>query len=164
MPDNARDEAERLLREKRAGRWYQAGLRFRCLAPDCVDCCSGKRGAGYVWVKVEEMQALAEFLRMEFEPFTRKYVRQASNRYSLIEKPNKDCIFLRDGGCSVYPARPGQCRTYPFWHEVMASEQTWAKESTQCPGINHDAPIVPADEVTRQLNQDRENRGIPARD
>lgn len=164
MAESFKDHAARLLREKRAGRWYEAGLRFRCLAPNCVDCCSGKRGAGYVWVKIEEMQALADFLHMELDAFTRKYVRQAANRYSLIEKPNKDCIFLRDGGCSVYPARPGQCRTYPFWHEVMAGPETWAKESTHCPGIHNDAPIVPADEVTRQLNQDRENRGIPARD
>jgi len=165
MPDDAsRDHAHKLLQAKRSGRWYEAGLRFRCLAPDCVACCSGKRGPGYVWVNPTEMLALAEFLGLEFDDFTRKFVRQSHNRYSLIERPNFDCVFLKDGGCSVYPARPTQCRTYPFWHEVLASEATWQHESTECPGIHNNAPIVPAADVAHQVNEDRANRGIPARD
>lgn len=155
-----RDDSVNLLRAKRGGRWYENGLRFRCLAPDCVDCCSGKRGAGFVWVSVDEMLRLAAFLRIEFEAFTRKYVRQSHNRYSLIEKPNRDCVFLREGGCSVYDARPGQCRTYPFWPENVVNETAWQTESTQCPGISDASPLVSADEITHQLDEDRQRRGI----
>jgi Fe-S-cluster containining protein len=157
---NARENAKKILRQKRRGKWYEAGLRFKCLAPDCVDCCSGKRGPGYVWLNFNEMHAIAEFLGKPFEMFTRNYVRQVGNKYSLIEKPNDDCVFLKDGGCGIYPVRPTQCRTYPFWHEVMAGENNWQKESTECPGIGGEAPLVPGYEVTRQLNEDRAARGI----
>lgn len=149
-----------LLHDKRRGRWFAGGLRFRCLAPDCVACCSGKRGAGYVWVSYTEMLALAEFLALDFDDFTRRFVRQVGQRHSLIEKPNFDCVFLKDGGCSVYPARPTQCRTYPFWHEIMANQNTWQQHSTECPGISRDSPLVPEDEVARQLQVDRAARGI----
>jgi len=38
---------------------------------------------------------------------------------SLKEKHNHDCIFLESTGCRVYPARPAQCRTYPFWEQKI---------------------------------------------
>ena len=28
--------------------------------------------------------------------------------------PDEACVFLKDGACSVYPARPRTCRLYPF--------------------------------------------------
>jgi len=158
--ENANTRAAEVLRAKRAGRWYERGLRFRCLWPECNACCSGKRGPGYVWLSVDEMHAIAQFLGKPFEQFTRNYVRQVGSRYSLIEKPNADCIFMEKGGCSIYEVRPTQCRTYPFWHEVMAGEEAWRKESTECPGIHDRAPIVPEYEVTRLLNKDRAARGI----
>jgi len=151
------DHAQELLRAKRAGRWYAAGLNFRCKAPECSACCSGERGEGYVWVGVEEMKALAAFKGMEFDAFTRKYVRQVENAYSLVEKANKDCVFLENGGCSVYAARPSQCRTYPFWPSIVRAPQTWAKEAQQCPGIGEDT-VVDAAEVERQLALDDEGR------
>ncbi|MCB9934400.1 MAG: YkgJ family cysteine cluster protein [Planctomycetes bacterium] len=150
-------EAAKLLRDKRAGRWYEAGLNFRCQAPGCSDCCSGKRGEGYVWLTADEMQAIADFLGLEFDTFTRKYVRQVDYAFSLTEKPNNDCIFLKDGGCSVYPVRPTQCRTYPFWPNILRAPETWAKEAQQCPGIGADT-LVDADEIENQLEQDLEGR------
>jgi len=38
--------------------------------------------------------------------------------------------------CSVYNARPIQCRTWPFWKENMNTKK-WNNEiSKLCPGIN----------------------------
>ena len=152
-----KSEAAELLRQKRAGRWYAAGVQFRCLAPECSDCCSGKRGEGYVWVDADEMTAIAAHLGIQFDQFTRKYIRQVDWSFSLIEKPNKDCVFLKDGGCSIYPVRPTQCRTYPFWPNIMRAPESWQREAEQCPGIGADT-LVDADEIDRQLESDIEGR------
>ena len=39
--------------------------------------------------------------------------------------------------CSVYEARPMQCRTWPFWKVNLASRQAWesVKKATPCPGM-----------------------------
>ena len=157
---HSKDEAARLLREKRSGNWYAKGVNFRCIAPECSHCCSGARGEGYVWINADEMTAIAAYLDMPFEKFTRKYIRQIEWSYSLIEKPNHDCVFLKDGGCSIYPVRPTQCRTYPFWPDIVKAPESWAIEAEQCPGINQpDAPVA-EEEITRQLEADLEGRRI----
>ena len=54
---------------------------------------------------------------------------------SLREKFNKDCIFW-DSCCLVYMARPLQCRTFPFWSSIIASNQAWDIAASGCPGMN----------------------------
>jgi len=110
--------------------WYREGLEFTCT--QCGDCCTGK--PGYVWVTRKEVEALASFLKLSSDEFRRRYVRQVGRRYSLVEKSNSDCIFY-DKGCTVYPARPVQCRTFPFWSENLKSRSAWTEASGECPGV-----------------------------
>jgi hypothetical protein len=35
----------------------------------------------------------------------------------------------------IYPVRPLQCRTYPFWFQNLRSEKKWRLTGTACPGI-----------------------------
>jgi hypothetical protein len=81
-----------------------------------------------------EVEALARFLELSSDDFRLRYVRQVGRRYSLVEKSNGDCVFY-DKGCTVYPARPVQCRTFPFWSENLESRSAWAEASTECPGV-----------------------------
>jgi len=37
--------------------------------------------------------------------------------------------------CLVYPVRPRQCRTWPFWPEVLRSRDAWDRATEKCPGI-----------------------------
>src|SRR5262245_65701835 len=86
--------------------WFAHGVHFKCKGPECGDCCSGKRGPGAVWVKVEEMERLAEVMKLTLDQFTRRYVRRMGRGYSLVERSNYDCIFyVPEKGCSVYDAR-----------------------------------------------------------
>jgi Fe-S-cluster containining protein len=111
--------------------WYQDGLAFECTR--CGACCTG--APGYVWVSVEEIEALARFRNEAIESFTQKFVRRVGNRYSLIEKPTGDCIFWSsERGCTVYPARPVQCQTWPFWSENIESAESWERVKQVCPG------------------------------
>jgi Fe-S-cluster containining protein len=111
--------------------WYREGLAFACTR--CGACCTG--APGYVWVIPEEIARLAEHRGEEVDDFSRKFVRRVGNRFSLIERPGGDCIFWdKQAGCTVYDARPVQCRTWPFWPENIASPEDWEHVTAICPG------------------------------
>ncbi len=119
--------------------WYAEGLRFTCTA--CGECCRGP-DPGYVEVDEDMIARLAGHVGLSPDAFSRKYVRWVSNLgvYSLIEKRNGDCIFWSDEqGCTVYEARPTQCRTFPFWPEVIATPEAWDEYATDCPGMTRGA-------------------------
>ncbi len=111
--------------------WYRDGLAFECTR--CGNCCTG--APGFVWVDDDEIQRLAEFQGESLDDFGRKYLRQVGRDLSLIEKPGGDCIFWdRLKGCTVYEARPVQCRTWPFWPENIESLEDWTRVRRGCPG------------------------------
>jgi uncharacterized protein len=111
--------------------WYRDGLAFECTR--CGACCTG--APGFVWVNVEEISRLAEFRGETIGRFSKRFVRRVRNRYSLIERPGGDCIFWdKSAGCTVYSARPVQCRTWPFWPENIATPEDWAHVMRVCPG------------------------------
>jgi uncharacterized protein len=111
--------------------WYRDGLSFTCTR--CGACCTG--APGYVWVGLDEIKRLATFRKETVEQFSRKFVRQVGDRYSLNEKPGGDCIFWdQASGCTVYRARPEQCRTWPFWPENVETPDDWERVCEICPG------------------------------
>jgi Fe-S-cluster containining protein len=126
--------------------WYADGLRFKCTT--CGNCCTGP--AGYVWITPEEVDRLATHLAEPVEQVRRRYVRKVGRRLSLKERRNADgeydCIFLkplpgdrpgaRKRGCSIYDARPNQCRTWPFWHGTLQSRDAWTHSKRTCPGLD----------------------------
>lgn len=113
--------------------WYQDGLRFSCTR--CGACCTG--APGFVWVSAEEIEALAAELKVAEAEFGRRFLRRVGDRISLVERSNGDCVFWDAGqGCTVYPSRPVQCRTWPFWSENLADRDAWEQTGSRCPGIN----------------------------
>lgn len=102
-------------------------------------CCIGE--SGYVFVSIDEMQEIARFLCLDFESFTRSYVRKVGYRFSFVEKPYQNalaCVFFDTDSkrCSIYPHRPKQCRSFPFWevHKNLADEGLRAL-ADECKGI-----------------------------
>lgn len=113
--------------------WYADGLQFEC--SQCGDCCTG--APGYVWVNKAEIEALAAAAGYDdIAAFEQKYVRKVGIRKSLREFPNGDCVFFdtESRKCSVYGARPRQCRTWPFWDSNVRTEETWRETCEMCPG------------------------------
>jgi len=79
---------------------------------------------------------MAAYLGLSQEAFRTEYVtRQKGDWFTLRSKKKKadgtePCGLLdEDGRCTVYEARPTQCRTYPFWDELIESRESWEKES-----------------------------------
>ncbi len=112
--------------------WYEDGLRFECT--QCGACCSGE--PGYVWVSTEEITAMADEMQMTVDAFEHKFVRQVGTQQSLVEYPDGDCILLDPDTrkCSVYAARPVQCRTWPFWDSNLNKPKEWKETCEICPG------------------------------
>jgi Fe-S-cluster containining protein len=114
--------------------FYKDGLHFSCIT--CHTCC--RHDPGYVFLSKKDLDRMLAYFNLEAEAFVKKYCRwvdQGEEKVlSLVEKANFDCIFW-DEGCTIYQARPDQCRTYPFWSGPLSSQEDWKWEKRFCPGI-----------------------------
>jgi len=106
------------------------GIRFECQA--CGSCCGG--GEGYVFITAREGERIAAFLGMEKDDFYRTMTREAPGRTSLVDGRKGDCCFLEERRCLIYPVRPYQCRSFPFWLNNLRSEKNWKSVGHDCPG------------------------------
>jgi Fe-S-cluster containining protein len=120
--------------------FYAAGLRFSCKR--CSSCC--RHESGFVYLSANDLSALAHKHQMDYTAFIQTWCRwipfeRGAERLSLKEKSNNDCVFW-NAGCTVYGARPLQCRTFPFWDNIVCSPQAWETAGRGCPGINSGEP------------------------
>jgi uncharacterized protein len=118
--------------------WYIGGLHFEC--GQCGKCCSGP-DEGYIWVTKEEIRFIADYLKISHDELAQKYLLRVGPRVTIIERrPENDCIFLDviNGRktCKIYPVRPNQCRTWPFWNSNLLNPTSWNRVAEKCGGIN----------------------------
>ncbi|MCP4158471.1 MAG: YkgJ family cysteine cluster protein [Deltaproteobacteria bacterium] len=98
-------------------------------------CCNGE--SGYIWVSKSDIKLISRFLKLSSEKFIKKYLYKKSYNYSIKEVKNDKnfaCIFYDDknNNCSIYSVRPTQCKTYPYWDEIIKNPLL---EASFCPGI-----------------------------
>jgi uncharacterized protein len=127
--------------------WYSEGLRFECT--QCGNCCTG--APGVVWVDEEELAAIAEYTGKPLGEVRLLDARLVGKRISLREHANGDCVYF-DGEsrrCTIYPVRPKQCRTWPFWRSHLVSREAWEGLRPECPGVGGGA-FVSLEEVERR--------------
>ncbi|MBC7371318.1 MAG: YkgJ family cysteine cluster protein [Bdellovibrionaceae bacterium] len=131
--------------------WWREGVRFQCQGSG--KCCTSHGEFGFVFMTLEDRKRMAKVLNMRVSEFTKKHCQKAGGIYHLIEvKGQPDCKFLEGVRCGVYEGRPTQCRTWPFWPEVM-SPKAWKKDVVEfCPGVGK-GPLIPAEEIERILNE-----------
>ena len=112
--------------------WYSDGLRFECTG--CGNCCTG--APGVVWVSDEELHQIAEFLDEPVGAVKIEHTKLFAGRRTLKDFANGDCTFFdpEKRGCTIYPVRPIQCRTWPFWESNLESEAEWDDVKRECPG------------------------------
>ncbi|SFJ31477.1 YkgJ family cysteine cluster protein [Planctomicrobium piriforme] len=130
--------------------WYKDGLRFEC--SQCGDCCTGT--PGYVWVNDEEVQAIARYLDKPVGELRLLYTRPARGKISLNEYANGDCVFFdpQRRGCTIYPVRPVQCRTWPFWQSNIETTSDWEATCRVCPGSGR-GELVPLETIQERAER-----------
>ena len=108
------------------------GLRFACV-PGCTNCC---RVQGWVYITEGDLQQAAAFLNLSPADFEARYVVRTKRTMRLRKPKGAQCHFLQDGGCQIHPAKPTQCRLFPFWPELVENRDQWNQAAENCPGIN----------------------------
>ena len=84
----------------------------------------------------------ATFLGIPPADFERKFVYRTRKRMRLRVPHDANCHFLNGEGCTIHPAKPTQCRIFPFWPELVESRSAWKKTSrAYCPGIGQ-GPLI----------------------
>ena len=100
------------------------------------NCCTGE--SGYIYLNQTEMEAIAAFLKLSLDEFAQQYLFKNGYKFSIKEKVivegSYDCIFFdrKINGCGIYPVRPTQCRTFPFWPYFKTHKEELGAE---CPGV-----------------------------
>jgi len=113
------------------------GLRFLC-QPGCTKCCEID---GFVYLTEEDLKRAAACLGMSARAFEARYVYRTRHRLRLRKPRHAQCHFLTAGGCRIHPAKPTQCRLFPFWPELVEDRQAWESTAERCPGIGK-GPLV----------------------
>ena len=140
--------------------FWRDGLPFECSR--CSACC--RYEPGLVLLSAVDIRALLKFLGLDFADFFSNYCRLVNigngKMLSLQETSSFDCIFWKNGsGCSVYEARPVQCRTYPFWPGILDSQEDWEREHRHCEGIGR-GPLRTRREIEESLWAYRRNSPV----
>lgn len=124
-------------------RFWQAGVRFECQGTG--KCCTSRGEYGYVYLTRADRRRLAEHLGMSTGELLKAHC-EVTQGHIHLKDPDRDCVFLSEKRCTVYEARPTQCRTWPFWPENM-NAKVWTEEvAAMCPGIGK-GPVWPAAEI-----------------
>jgi hypothetical protein len=79
----------------------------------------------------------------------------------LKTQADGSCVFLKENRCSIWPHRPTQCATYPFWHGPLSSAVDWRAEATICEGITPiSLPVVPLPAATVPISESSLSTGV----
>jgi Fe-S-cluster containining protein len=130
------------------GPWYADGLCFECL-PDCGACCTNHENYAYVYLEGDDVDRLLSHLKIDEEEFLLTYT-DLDECFLVLRMDTPECPFLDGTRCSVYLARPTQCRTFPFWRETLRTPQKWSKLRGFCPGID-EGPRHPLEVIQARL-------------
>lgn len=76
----------------------------------CSNCCRQTR----VQVSDGEIEAIAAYLAMDAGEVGRLYTERGDDSAeTLLKQPDGECVFLDDGLCLLYEARPEACKQFP---------------------------------------------------
>jgi Fe-S-cluster containining protein len=83
------------------------------------------------WVKMKMRSNTKDSLKAVQSP----NLEGEDNQTNDLKTSTSRCIFLGEDGkeCSIYEARPIQCRTYPFWPRLLENPESWEAEGVLAP-------------------------------
>ena len=125
-------------------------VRFTC-QPGCIRCCDQE---GFVYLSEDDLKRAAKFVKLSAKAFEARYVYRTRHQLRFRKPKEKQCPFLEEHGCSIHPAKPTQCRTFPFWPEIIEREGTWCATARYCPGIGK-GDLIQIDDAFKIADEQR---------
>jgi Fe-S-cluster containining protein len=137
-------------------------MKFQCQESCGGKCCTYPSEDHHVFLTRGDMRSIGIHLALnrgyvahsEFAEKVKfdstRFSKTGGEFYVLKRDPKKSCCsFLKDGKCSIYAARPTQCKTFPFWPELMDKQES----ITSCPGIGQGKELPLQVSHTKALEQ-----------
>lgn len=111
---------------------FPEGIRWRCKR--CGMCCgdTGDRERRILAMEYE-VDSISRFTGLEADAFS--YPTWRGIYTHTIRKVNGACVFLKNGSCSIYEARPLVCVFYPFSMSLRDGRLRFELTKEKCPGI-----------------------------
>ncbi len=139
--------------------WTPKNLKFKCQGSG--NCCVSRGEYGFVFLTLTDRKMMAKELGISLKRFEKQYCQVTGGNYHLIEDENRtNCIFLEDNKCEVYKARPTQCRTWPFWPEVMNAKDWKSDVEKFCPGVGKGKTWTPPEMKKILAEQEISNKEL----
>lgn len=144
-------------------------MNFECQQSCGGKCCtidwqSDMPGAVFVFLTKEDTARLEKFLGATRHAFSNvgyfdstRFTREPSKQ-RYVKSAQHSCTFFKEGKCSVYEARPTQCRTYPYWPENIVDGQLSEEAALACPGVGKGSARHAAHLLVTQHSADKELR------
>ncbi|HPH03330.1 MAG TPA: YkgJ family cysteine cluster protein [Spirochaetota bacterium] len=106
------------------------GMAFGCKR--CGQCCSWP---GMVFFTREERSAAAQHLGMSERAFSSAYhLGQTGENEWVVHAPRGCPLLGQNKECAIYPVRPLQCASYPFWRSKLGTPAARRAYLRECPG------------------------------
>ena len=126
--------------------WYANGLRFECTRSG--NCCKNHGSYTYVYLAPEDVAAIAGHLALAPAKFLARYCREEDGWITLVMDAPACPFQEASGACAIYPVRPKQCATWPFWEENLVEGVWHGSVAECCPGIGR-GPLHSREEIER---------------
>ncbi len=110
---------------------FRETVRFECRG--CGACCKVHGEYAYVYLTAADRKRLARHLDLSVRELIRTVCVRIDGHYYIGES-KRQCRFLEGNRCSIYPARPHQCRSWPFWPDNLNPEAWKRNVRSVCPG------------------------------
>ena len=135
--------------------FFKKGINFKCQGSS--NCCVSRGSYGYVYLSKKDLIKIAKHLNVSINLFKKKYCGYSDGYMHLKEiNINGNCQFLENKKCSIYAARPMQCKTWPFWKENMNAKKWNTELINFCPGIGK-GKLISSSMIQKIINKELKN-------
>ena len=97
----------------------ERGLRFECT--QCGKCCWTRGQYSHVYMTKGDVEAMAKAVGISVAETRERFTFRDENGWTELDFSGGRCVMLDPATnlCTVYESRPTQCRTFPFWPEMI---------------------------------------------
>ncbi len=137
---------------------FENGVYFTC--ETCGSCCRGFK-EGEVYLYQDDIKRLAKHLKIRgtlgLKQFAKEYLKVIDDSFFWKEPgeekgktyrykslgfkftgDDEHCDFLKENECTIYKARPFQCRAFPIgWNMLINSVSNFNDYSKKCPALQN---------------------------